>query len=244
MPKERKERKPVIELDNVWKSYAEGNVNALKGISIKIYDDDFVAIIGPSGSGKSTCMNMIGLLDVPTKGKILLDGKDVSKLSENELARLRGKKVGFVFQQFNLIPTLTALENVLLPVMFQSELDNSRQRAIDLLNRVGLGDRIDHRPSQMSGGEQQRTAIARALINEPEIILADEPTGNLDSKTGKQIMDVLVDLHEKENKTLIIITHDPRVADFAHRTVNIIDGQIVHDHGSEGKFMWRKNHAK
>ncbi len=235
-----KERIPVIELDDVWKSYAEGNVNALKGISMKIYNDDFVSIIGPSGSGKSTCMNMIGLLDVPTKGKLFLDGRDVSKLSEDELARLRGKKVGFIFQQFNLIPTLTALENVLLPVMFQNVKDHSSERAIELLTKVGLGDRINHRPSQMSGGEQQRTAIARALINDPEVILADEPTGNLDSRTGKQIMDVLVDLHEKDKKTLVIITHDPRIADFAHRTISIIDGQIARDHGSEQKFIWKK----
>jgi len=232
-------KKIVIELDNVWKSYAEGNVNALKGISLKVHESDFVSIIGPSGSGKSTCMNMIGLLDVPTKGKILLDGKDVSKLSENELARLRGKKVGFIFQQFNLIPTLTALENVLLPVMFQDQSDHSRERAMAILNKVGLGDRMNHRPSQMSGGEQQRTAIARALINDPEIVLADEPTGNLDSKTGKGIMDLLVELHEKEGKTLVVITHDPRVADYAHQVINIIDGQIVHDHGMEKSFVWK-----
>ena len=233
-------KETVIELKDVWKSYAEGHVDALQDFTVKIYNDDFVAIIGPSGSGKSTCMNLIGLLDVPTRGKIFLDGRDISKLSENELARLRGQKIGFIFQQFNLIPTLTALENVLLPVMFQNTKDRSRERATELLGKVGLGERINHRPSQMSGGEQQRVAIARALINNPEIILADEPTGNLDSKTGKQIMDLLVNLHEKDKKTLVVITHDPRVADFAHKTINIIDGKIVKDHGMEGAYLWRK----
>ena len=231
-------KEAVIELQGVWKSYTEGNVNALQDFTLEIYNDDFVAIIGPSGSGKSTCMNLIGLLDTPTKGKIFLDGRDVSKLSENELARLRGKKIGFIFQQFNLIPTLTALENVLLPVMFQDGSEKARQRATELLQKVDLGERINHRPSQLSGGEQQRVAIARALINDPEIILADEPTGNLDSKTGRQIMDLLVSLHEKEKKTLVIITHDPRVADFAHKTVNIIDGRVLHDHGGERMFLW------
>ncbi|MBU2523395.1 MAG: ABC transporter ATP-binding protein [Nanoarchaeota archaeon] len=230
----------VIELRNVWKSYSEGHVNALQDFSVKIYNEDFVAIVGPSGSGKSTCMHLIGLLDIPTRGKIFLDGKDISKFSENKLARLRGKKIGFIFQQFNLIPTLTALENVLLPVMFQNEDDHSRERAMGLLTKVGLGERVNHRPSQMSGGEQQRVAIARALINNPEIVLADEPTGNLDSKTGKQIMSLLVDLHEKDKKTLIVITHDPRVADFAHKTINIIDGKIAHDHQMERSFLWRK----
>jgi putative ABC transport system ATP-binding protein len=234
----------VIELDDVWKSYAEGNVNALQNFSLRIHNEDFVSIVGPSGSGKSTCMNLIGLLDVPSKGRILLDGKDVSKLSENQLADLRGKKIGFIFQQFNLIPTLTALENVLLPVMFQDGTEAARERAIGLLNRVGLGERINHRPSQMSGGEQQRVAIARALINNPEIILADEPTGNLDSKTGKQIMDLLVALHEKEGRTLVIITHDPRVADYAHKIVNIIDGKVAHDHGMEKSFLWKGRRQK
>jgi len=234
-------REVVIELQNVWKSYSEGHVNALQDFSVKIHNEDFVAIVGPSGSGKSTCMNLIGLLDIPSKGKIMLDGRDISKLSENELARLRGQKIGFIFQQFNLIPTLTALENVLLPVMFQNETDHSKERAIDLLTKVGLGERINHRPSQMSGGEQQRVAIARSLINDPEIILADEPTGNLDSKTGRQIMSLLVDLHEKDKKTLVIITHDPRVADFAHKTINIIDGKISHDHMAEKSFLWKKN---
>jgi len=231
----------VIELKGVWKSYSEGRVNALQDFSLKIYNDDFVSIVGPSGSGKSTCMNLIGLLDVPSKGRIFLDGKDVSKMSENELARLRGQKIGFIFQQFNLIPTLTALENVLLPVMFQDGSEKARSRAIDLLQKVGLGERITHRPSQMSGGEQQRVAIARALINNPEIVLADEPTGNLDSRTGKQIMDLLVALHEKEGRTLVIITHDPRVADYAHKIVNIIDGKIAHDHGQEKVFLWKKD---
>ena len=232
----------VIELDDVWKTYDAGRVNALQDFSVRVHDHDFVAIIGPSGSGKSTCMNLIGLLDVPSKGKIYLDGRDVSRLSENELARLRGKKIGFIFQQFNLIPTLTALENVLLPVMFQNGTAAAREKAIDLLNKVGLGERINHRPSQLSGGEQQRVAIARALINDPEIVLADEPTGNLDSKTGKQIMDLLRALHEKEGKTLVVITHDPGVAEYAHTTINIIDGRTVHDHQAQRKFVWKRGH--
>lgn len=218
----------VIELQNVWKSYSEGHVNALQDFSVKIHNEDFVAIVGPSGSGKSTCMNLIGLLDIPSKGKILLDGRDISKLSENELARLRGKKIGFIFQQFNLIPTLTALENVLLPVMFQNEKDHSRERAIDLLTKVGLGERINHRPSQMSGGEQQRVAIARSLINDPEIILADEPTGNLDSENSRKILDLLSGLNKELNQTVILITHDHDVANAAQRIIHMRDGRILH----------------
>lgn len=232
-------RNIIIELKEVWKTY-EGQVNALRGVSLKVEEGNFASIVGPSGSGKSTCMNMIGLLDVPTKGKVLLDGRDVSRLSENELAKLRGKKVGFIFQQFNLIPTLTALENVLLPVMFQDGSSLFREKAMEILGKVGLGKRMNHLPSELSGGEQQRVAIARSLINDPEIILADEPTGNLDSRTGKQIMELLKDLHDREGKTLVIITHDPRIAGYAHKTFSIIDGRLMHDHKTGKAFIWRK----
>jgi len=230
----------MIEMKDVWKEYAEGKVAALRGINLKIKKGDFISIMGPSGSGKSTCMNLIGLLDSPTKGKVFVDGKDVSKLDDDSLARMRGKKLGFIFQQFNLIQTLTAKENVLLPIMFQQTLTPElNQKAVELLKSVGLGDRVNHRPSQLSGGEQQRVAIARSLINEPEILLADEPTGNLDSKTGEQIMKILEDLHHK-GKTVVVITHDPRIAGYAHERVNIIDGQIAKDHELSKSYLWKR----
>ncbi len=210
----------------MWKVYKMGSVEveALRGVSLKIERGEFVAIMGPSGSGKSTLMNIMGLLDTPTRGKVYLMGRDVSRLGEDELAEIRGKTVGFVFQRFNLLPYLTALENVLLPTLFLGE--KREDRARELLEAVGLGHRIHHLPSQLSGGEQQRVAIARALINDPEIILADEPTGNLDSKTGKQIMEIFRDLHKK-GKTLILVTHDEEVAGYAERVVRIRDGRIL-----------------
>ncbi len=219
----------VIELRDVWKTYQMGQieVHALRGLTLKIKKGDFVAIQGPSGSGKSTAMNLIGCLDVPTKGKVFLEGQDIAKLSESDLAQIRGRKIGFVFQQFNLIHTLSAVENVALPMLFQDfSAEERNERAHFLLEQIGLGDRVGHRPNELSGGEQQRVAIARALANDPEVVLADEPTGNLDSKTGMEIMDLLLKLHKKEHKTLIVVTHDSKVAGFADRVESLRDGRI------------------
>ena len=220
----------VIGVQNVWKTYQMGKIQvpALSGLDFEVRKDDFIAIMGPSGSGKSTAMNIIGCLDVPTKGAIFLDGKDIAKMSESDLAKIRGQKIGFIFQQFNLIPSLTAFENVELPMIFQGiPEEKKRARAKELLNLVGLGDRMNHRPSELSGGEQQRVAIARALANNPEIILADEPTGNLDSKTGEMIMNILVNLHEKQKKTIIVITHDADIANYADRKLVLKDGKLI-----------------
>jgi len=219
----------LIELRNVEKIYNEGKENevrALKGVSLKIHEKDFIAIIGPSGSGKSTLLHMLGCLDKPTKGKVLIDGKDVSKMNDEDLARIRREKIGFVFQTFNLIPTLTALENVELPMKLNGKkASEARERAKELLKIVGLEKRLDHLPSQLSGGEQQRVAIARALANEPEIILADEPTGNLDSKTGFEIVKLMKKLN-REGYTFVIVTHDLRIADFANKKIRIKDGKL------------------
>jgi putative ABC transport system ATP-binding protein len=223
-------KKPVIELKNVWKIYRMGDVEvpALRGLNLKIYPQEFVAIIGASGSGKSTAMNMVGSLDIPTRGSVYLDGIDISHMDESDLAQVRGKKIGFIFQQFNLLTNLTALGNVMMPMIFQGISKEERlEKAENLLKLVGLGERMTHRPKEMSGGEQQRVAIARALANDPEIILADEPTGNLDSKTGKMIMDLLVNLNKKEKKTVIIITHDTKIANVMERRVRLFDGKIV-----------------
>jgi putative ABC transport system ATP-binding protein len=221
---------PIIQLKDVWKIYKMGlvEVPAVKGINLSINHGEFVAIQGPSGSGKSTAMNMIGALDYPTKGHIYLEGHDISSLSESELAQLRGKKIGFVFQQFNLLPTLTAWENVSLPMMFQGVgIDERKRKAEELLALMGLGHRINHKPSELSGGEQQRVAIARALSNDPEVILADEPTGNLDSKTGQTIMQLFMRLHDEQKKTIIMITHDEKLAKFAKRIEYIRDGMMI-----------------
>ena len=219
----------MIELDNVSRNYETGStvVRALRGLSLEIEDGEFVAVVGPSGSGKSTLMNVIGALDVPDEGKVSLDGIELRDQSESELADVRGKKVGFVFQTFNIIPTLTALENVELPMIFQKTTRKEREElAKDLLKQVGLEERASHYPSELSGGERQRVAIARALVNDPEIILADEPTGNLDSKTGAQIMEMLKKLNEEQGVTIILVTHNPRDAGYANRRVHMIDGQI------------------
>lgn len=220
-------KKPIICLDNVWKIYDVGNVKveALRGVDITINQGEFIAITGPSGSGKSTMMNMVGALDVPTKGTIYLDGKDISKLYESTLAEIRGKKIGFVFQQFNLIHTLTALENVMLPMEFQNAAD-SKERAVKALELVGLGDRMNHKPKELSGGQQQRVAIARSLANDPEVILADEPTGNLDSKTGGEIMNIFGQLH-KQGKTIVLITHDLHLVNYGERVIQLADGKVV-----------------
>lgn len=219
----------IIELDNVWKIYQMGKVkvNALRGLNLKIKKGEFVAIMGPSGSGKSTAVNMVGALDIPTKGKIYLENHDISKLSESDLAQIRGKKIGFIFQQFNLINTLSALENVTLPMIFQGiEKEERLQTGKRLLQMVGLQERINHKPTELSGGEQQRVAIARSLANDPEVVLADEPTGNLDSKTGQMVIKFLVDLN-KDGKTIIMVTHDANVAKHAHRIEFLKDGKII-----------------
>ena len=224
----------IIELKKVWKTYYMGKVSldVLKGIDLTINKGEFVVIVGPSGSGKSTMMNQVGVLDVPTSGTINLKGTDISTLSESDLAQLRGKTIGFVFQQYNLIPTLTALENVILPTIFQNVSEKERlERAEELLRMVDLED---HKPNELSGGQQQRVAIARSLDNDPEIILADEPTGNLDSKSGQQVMDFLAKLHTQKHKTIILVTHDLELVRYAQKVVYLKDGEIVrikHGHG-------------
>lgn len=220
----------IIKLDDVWKIYKMGEVEvpALRGVNLEVKRGEFLAVMGPSGSGKSTAMNMVGCLDVPTKGRIFLEGQDISKLSESDLAQIRGQKIGFIFQTFNLIPTLSALENVALPMIFQNILKEERvERATELLEMVGLGDRVSHKPNELSGGQQQRVAIARSLINNPEVILADEPTGNLDSVSGHKVIDFLQELHTKEKKTIVMVTHDKDVAGYAQRIEYLHDGQIV-----------------
>jgi putative ABC transport system ATP-binding protein len=221
----------MIELKNVQKVYPMGEVSvpALRGISLTIHPGEFVAIMGPSGSGKSTLMHLIGCLDLPSDGVVQLDGKDITELDEDTLAQIRGKKVGFVFQTFNLIPTLTAQENVELPLFFQGvPREKRRARAAELLRKVGLDGRLHHKPAQLSGGERQRVAIARALANDPEIILADEPTGNLDSESGEAILELLAQLH-REGKTIILVTHNPEAAAYAQRIVRIRDGRLVEE---------------
>ncbi|MBN2251784.1 MAG: ABC transporter ATP-binding protein [Candidatus Altiarchaeota archaeon] len=221
---------PVIELQDVWKIYRMGEVEvpALRGLSMRIHKGEFVSIMGPSGSGKSTAMNMVGCLDVPTKGYIFLDGIDISKLSESDLAQIRGRKIGFIFQTFNLMPGLTALQNVMLPMTFQGiPRDEREDRARKLLEMVDLGRRLNHKPTELSGGQQQRVAIARALSNDPEVVLADEPTGNLDTKTGAEVMKMLSELHCNEGKTIVMVTHDPEVAQYAERSVVLKDGRII-----------------
>jgi len=218
-----------IKLTNVWKTYQMGEAEfaALKGINLEIYEGEFLVVLGPSGSGKSTLMNLIGCLDLPSKGAVFLDSKDISKLEESELARIRGQMIGFIFQSFNLIPTLNTQENVLLPMEFQEEDARiARKKADYLLEIVGLSDKKQNLPSQLSGGQRQRVAIARSLAVNPPIILADEPTGNLDSKTGNYILEFLDKLHEKEGKTIIIVTHDLEIVKHATRIVYLRDGEV------------------
>jgi len=221
--------KVIIKTKNLCKYYNEGEHNeirALDKVNVTIKKGDFVSIIGPSGSGKSTLLHMIGLLDGPSHGQIFFDGVDVSNLDADEIATIRREKIGFVFQQFNLIPLLTAVENVELPMTLNGFEGNTEKRAEELLKMVGLGHRLQNRPPEMSGGEQQRVAIARALANNPEIILADEPTGNIDTKTGKEIINILKNM-DKKGFTLIIITHDPNIAKVAEKTINLRDGKIT-----------------
>jgi len=222
---------PLIETVELWKTYQMGTeeVHALRGVSIVIERGEYVAIMGPSGSGKSTLMNLIGCLDTPTKGSYLLNGKQVSKMNDDELARIRNEEIGFVFQTFNLLPRATALHNVELPLIYAGiSSKNRNERAKEALDKVELSDRTTHRPNQLSGGQRQRVAIARALVNNPSILLADEPTGNLDSKTGVEIMSLFERLHEGGN-TIILVTHEPDVAAHAHRVVSIRDGQVEKD---------------
>ena len=222
----------IIKLEDVWKVYHMGEVEvpALRGLNLEVYPGEFVAIMGPSGSGKSTAMNMIGCLDVPTRGHIFLEGRDISRLHESDLAQIRGKTIGFIFQTFNLMPGLTALENVMLPMTFQGIPRHEREmRAEKLLNLVGLSDRINHKPTELSGGQQQRVAIARSLANDPEVILADEPTGNLDTKTGMEVMEMLSNLHREEKKVIIMVTHDQDISQYAERILHLRDGRIVSD---------------
>ncbi|VVB90338.1 putative ABC transporter ATP-binding protein [uncultured archaeon] len=219
----------VIELQDVWKIYRMGefDVPALRGVNLSIRRGESVAITGPSGCGKSTMLNMIGCLDMPTSGKVLLEGRDISEFKGNELARIRGKKIGFIFQTFNLYPTLTALENIRLPMRIhefsEKEVEETSNK---LLNTVGLSERGTHFPAQLSGGQQQRVAVARALSTGPSILLADEPTGNLDTKAGGEVMEVFKRLNS-EGLTIVMITHDPRIAGYAQRIVKMLDGKIV-----------------
>jgi putative ABC transport system ATP-binding protein len=221
---------PVIEIRAVTKVYRMGDVevHALSGASLRVDPGEMVSIMGPSGSGKSTLMNIIGCLDQTTSGQYLLDGIDVNNLSDDQLAVVRSRKIGFVFQSFNLLPRTTALQNVELPLVYAGG-KNRRERAVAALQRVGLGDRLHHRPNELSGGQQQRVAIARALINDPAIILADEPTGNLDSKSGAEIMTIFQDLNERQGITVVFVTHEPDIAEHTRRIVRLMDGQIVED---------------
>jgi putative ABC transport system ATP-binding protein len=221
----------LIETVDLWKTYVMGSeeIHALRGVSIQIERGEYVAIMGPSGSGKSTLMNLIGCLDTPSKGSYLLNGKQVSQMNDNELARIRNEEIGFVFQTFNLLPRATALHNVELPLVYAGVPAKTREeRARNALDRVELGSRMTHRPNELSGGQRQRVAIARALVNNPSILLADEPTGNLDSKTGLEIMGLFERLHKTGN-TIILVTHEADVAAFAYRTVYIRDGQVEND---------------
>ena len=232
----------VIALENVHKTYDLGEiqVHALRGVTLEIRRGEYVAIMGASGSGKSTLMNILGCLDRPTKGRYLLDGTDVSQLSKVDLAHIRNRKIGFVFQQFNLLSRTTALENVELPTLYAGIPQAERvERAKQSLERVGLGERAMHHPSQLSGGQQQRVAIARALVNHPAILLADEPTGNLDSRTSVEIMDILQRLNEDEGLTVVLVTHEPDIADYAQRALEFRDGKMRRDRSIQRRLVAR-----
>ncbi|MBS1815702.1 MAG: ABC transporter ATP-binding protein [Acidobacteria bacterium] len=228
----------VIVTSNLWKTYEMGDqqVHALRGVNLRIRQNEYVAIMGPSGSGKSTLMNLIGCLDSPSQGRYWLNGYDVSQLNDDELARIRNKEIGFVFQTFNLLARATALHNVELPLIYNGTPAEERiERAKSVLESVGLGTRMEHKPNEMSGGQRQRVAIARALVNSPSIILADEPTGNLDSKTGDEIMALFDELHARGN-TIVLVTHEPDIAEYAHRVVTIRDGVIASDKPSSRRL--------
>ena len=222
---------PLIETVDLWKTYVMGSeeIHALRGVSIQIERGEYVAIMGPSGSGKSTLMNLIGCLDTPSKGSYLLNGKQVSQMNDNELARIRNEEIGFVFQTFNLLPRATALHNVELPLVYAGVPAKTREeRARGALDRVELGSRVTHRPNELSGGQRQRVAIARALVNKPSILLADEPTGNLDTRTGEEILELFENLSAKGN-TLLVVTHEEQVARHARRIIRIRDGLVASD---------------
>ncbi|AOZ98261.1 MULTISPECIES: ABC transporter ATP-binding protein [Flavobacterium] len=223
--------KPLIKITNIKRNFVLGNeiVYVLKGINLEINKGEYVALMGPSGSGKSTLMNLLGCLDTPTSGTYILNGKDVSKMRDDELAEIRNKEIGFVFQTFNLLPRTTALDNVALPMIYAGYPKPERnKRAVEVLQQVNLADRMDHQPNQLSGGQRQRVAVARALVNKPSIILADEPTGNLDSKTSIEIMNLFNDIHANGN-TVILVTHEEEIAAYAHRVIRLRDGLIESD---------------
>lgn len=235
------ELKPLVEFRDIYKIYEMGDteVRALDGVSFSIYDGELVAIIGQSGSGKSTCMNIIGCLDVPTTGSYILNGTDVSKLTDDEQAEIRNKKLGFIFQQYNLLPKLNVLDNVKLPLLYKGLREQEQtERAIEALKRVGIADKAHHKPSQLSGGQQQRASIARALAGSPSVILADEPTGALDSKTSGEVIDFLIELNRQGN-TIILITHDNSIAAKAKRVIRIQDGKIIYDGDAMGDEIIR-----
>ena len=230
---------PVIQIDNLTKTYIVGEteVRALRGVSYKVESGEFLAIMGPSGSGKSTLMNIIGCLDKPSSGQYLLEGEEVSKFSRDKLARIRNQKIGFVFQTFNLLPRTTALENTELPLLYSSHIHSKERKemALKALESVGLRDRAHHKTNQLSGGEQQRIAIARALLNNPSLILADEPTGNLDTKTSNEIMNIFTHLNQDKKITLVMVTHEPDIACFAQKRLYMRDGKILREEkGREG----------
>ena len=243
-PKERDAGgQPVIRLENVFKTYDLGEiqVQALRGVSLEVHEGEFVAVMGPSGSGKSTIMNILGCLDRPTKGRYFLDGVDVSGMTKTELARIRNKKLGFVFQQFNLLSRTSALENVELPTVYAGiSPDERAKRAMEALTRVGLADRAGHHPSQLSGGQQQRVAIARGLVNRPSILLADEPTGNLDSRTSVEIMDILQTLNNDQGLTIVLVTHEPDIAQYSKRTLLFRDGKLKRDSIVQDRLVARE----
>jgi putative ABC transport system ATP-binding protein len=227
---------PLIQITNIKRDFQLGNetINVLKGIDLQINKGEYVALMGPSGSGKSTLMNLLGCLDTPTSGTYILNGNDVSQMHDDDLAEIRNKEIGFVFQTFNLLPRTTALDNVALPMIYAGYSKTDRNiRATKVLKQVGLDDRMDHQPNQLSGGQRQRVAVARALVNKPSIILADEPTGNLDSKTSEEIMKLFGDIHAAGN-TVILVTHEEEIAKYAHRIIRLRDGMIESDNLNKG----------
>lgn len=220
----------MIELKDVWKVYEKKGVeiNALRSITLEIKEREYISIMGPSGSGKTTLLNVIGSLDIPTKGEVLFEEKDLVKMNDTDISQFRRKNIGFIFQMYNLISDLTAWENVSLPLYYDGAKDKSvrKEKAVEVLKKVGLEDRINHYPAELSGGEEQRVAIARALINHPKVILADEPTGNLDSKSSKGIMNLFEEIYEKENITLVIVTHERHIAERAEKIIHLLDGTV------------------